>query len=154
MALETLIQSLIASLDANTAALNGASPAAVAEPAAEKKAAAAPKPATAAAPEKKAATAAEKKAAAAAAKKNAEVTDEVLSATFAPLLAKSIDAEQLESNKQFVATINSYFGVARLRDIAEQADRTQVVAWGTARAEDGDFEIPEPESEGEDDGGI
>lgn len=104
----------------------------------DKKAAADKKPTAA---EKKAADAAAKKAAAEAAKKN-EVTDERLTEVFGPLLAKTLDADQLAANKAFVATVNAHFGVTKLRELASQEDRAQAVEWGLARAEDGEFEIP------------
>lgn len=110
--------------------------------------------------EKKAAPAAEKKAAPAAEKKTstkkaadkpAEIDDAQITAVFGPLLAKTLDEDQLASNKQFVATINEHFGVTKLREL-DQAQRATAIEWGKARAEDGEFEIPS--EEGDDDAGI
>lgn len=97
--------------------------------------------------EKKAAAAAEKKAAEEA-KKSKDVTDERLTEVFGPLLVKTLDADQLAANKAFVATVNAHFGVTKLRELTSQEDRAQAVEWGLARAEDGDFEIPEAEDDG------
>ena len=99
--------------------------------------------------EKKAAEkkAAEKKAAEEA-KKSKDVTDERLTEVFGPLLVKTLDADQLAANKAFVATVNAHFGVTKLRELTSQEDRAQAVEWGLARAEDGDFEIPEAEDDG------
>lgn len=97
--------------------------------------------------EKKAAAAAEKKAAEEA-KKSKDVTDERLTEVFDPLLVKTLDADQLAANKAFVATVNAHFGVTKLRELTSQEDRAQAVEWGLARAEDGDFEIPEAEDDG------
>lgn len=97
--------------------------------------------------EKKAAAAAEKKAAEEA-KKSKDATDERLTEVFGPLLVKTLDADQLAANKAFVATVNAHFGVTRLRELTSQEDRAQAVEWGLARAEDGDFEIPEAEDDG------
>ncbi len=114
--------------------------------AAEKKAA------PAATAEKKAAPAAEKKASTKkAAEKPAEIDDGQITAVFGPLLAKTLDEDQLASNKQFVATINEHFGVTKLREL-DQAQRVTAIEWGKARAEDGEFEIPS--EEGDDDAGI
>lgn len=82
--------------------------------------------------------------------KTAEITDEEVTAVFGPLLAKSLDADQLASNKKFVASINEHFGVARLRDLSQE-QRAEAIAWGKARAEDPDFEIAGSEAD-EDDG--
>lgn len=122
----------------------------VADDAAAEKKAAADKKAAAAA-EKKAA--ADKKAAAAAEKKAAEITDEDITAVFGPLLAKTIDADQLASNKQFVATINEHFGVAKLREL-DQEQRKVAIEWGKARAEDGEFEIPAGDAGDDEDDAI
>ena len=97
--------------------------------------------------EKKAAAAAEKKAAEEA-KKSKDVTDERLTEVFGPLLVKTLDADQLAANKAFVATVNTHFGVTKLRELTSQEDRAQAVEWGLARAEDGDFEIPDAEDDG------
>lgn len=78
--------------------------------------------------------------------KSAEITDEEVTAVFGPLLAKSLDADQLASNKKFVASINEHFGVARLRDLSQE-QRAEAIAWGKARAEDPDFEIAGSEAD-------
>lgn len=81
--------------------------------------------------------------------KPAEITDEDLTAVFGPLMAKTLDADVLASNKSFVASINEHFGVAKLREL-DQEKRAQAVEWGKARAEDPEFELPG--AEGEDEG--
>lgn len=95
--------------------------------------------------------AAEKPATKKAAEKPAEITDEAITGVFGPLLAKSLDADTLASNKEFVATINEHFGVAKLRDL-DQEQRAKAMEWGKARAEDDTFEIPG--SEEDDDSAI
>lgn len=176
MSLEQTILSLVAAVEANTAAMlkmsgtgaaatatvdtktspSGAEDASAddteksaaataAEKAAEKKAAVAAKKAAA---EK---AAADKKAAASEKKESAEITDEAISEVYGPLLAKTLPAETLASNKQFVATLNAHFGVAKLREVT-QKDRALVIEWGKARAEDEEFEIPVSEAADEDDG--
>lgn len=156
MSLEITIQALVDAVKANTAAMVALSGSGTV---ANKTAPTTDKKATTddgagageAAATNKAPTAAEKKAAAAAkkaaedkAKKSDEITDERITEVFGPLLAKT--HENLASNKEFVATINTHFGVTKLREL-DQEGRKQAVEWGLARAEDEDFEIPGAEEE-------